>query len=304
MSAWQPRVNGQRSAHGPAHAPRRRGLLHRPGPRRRGRLVDAADRARRRPRRAALRRVPARTGHVAKGPDGAAEAAGRGGRTDPRAVPGTAGAPRVPADPARTRAAPGPGRPPGLGGHLDPGRGRDDGDDGRDLARGGTGPRAARHPAAGAVAAGPFRRAPRPGGGHPVHRPVLLPGRVRPSRVLPAGVGRDPRGAGVHPRIVHLPGPARGVRGGGRDGARGVHPAAGRAAGVRRGRGAPLPPALGRGARARRGAAAADVPGGGHQPAQAPDAGRGPRPDRPRGPLPGPGHRGERGRRPGGGPRR
>lgn len=101
---------------------------------------------------------------------------------------------------------------------------------------------------------------------HPVHRPVLLPRRLRPPGRLPAGLGRDPGRERLHARILHLPGPVGRVRRGGRDRARGLHPAPGRAAGLR-GRGAAaLPAAVRRGAGADGGAAPAHLPRGRHQP--------------------------------------
>lgn len=294
MSAWQPWGQRTKECHGPAHTPRRRGLRHRPGPRRGGRLVDAADRARRRARPEPLRRVPARAGDVPQGAGGAAEAARRGRGAVARAVPGTSGAARIPADPARAGAAARPGGPPGLGRHLGPGRRRNDGDDRRGLARGGAGARAARNTGAPAADAGPLRRAARPGGGHPVHGPVLLPGRVRAHRVLPARLGRDPGRQGLYVRVVHVPRPARRVHRGRRHRARRIGPAPGRAAGVRGAGAAAVPAAVRRGPDADDRAAPADLPHGRHEPDQAADAGHRPRTHGPRGDLPDPGHRGER----------
>lgn len=312
MASWFPAgQSGKRriretdgGADAPAHQPGRRRLRDRPGARRRGRLVDPADRAGHGTRGAPLRRAPAGAGRVPQGADRAAAAAGRRGGALPGALPGPAAPVRVPAHRARTRTAARADRAPGLGRHLGAGGRGDDGDDRGGIEGGDPGARAGGHPPARAAAAGPRRRAARPGRRHPVHRPVLLSRRLRPPGRLPAGLVRDPGRERLHARILHLPGPVGRVRRGGRDRARGLHPAPGRAAGLR-GRGAAaVPAAVRRGAGADGGAAPAHLPRGRHQPAEAADAGGGPRPDSPRGAVPDHRHRGERPGRPRGGTER
>ncbi len=129
----------RRDDHAPAHQPGRRGLLDRPGPRRRGRLVDAADRAGHRARGAPVRRSPAGAGRLAQGADRAAAAAGRRRRPGAGAVPGPTGPVRVPPHPARPGAAARADRAPGLGRHVGSGRRGDDGDDDGCLTGGGPG---------------------------------------------------------------------------------------------------------------------------------------------------------------------
>ena len=97
-----------------------------------------------------------------------------------------------------------------------------------------------------------------------VHGPLLLP------RHRAGGHRRRARRSRLHPRVVHLPRPARRLCRAGRARGRRQHPAARRAGGVRGGQPDPVPAGLRRRPRADDRAAAADVPARGRHPAQAP----------------------------------